>query len=195
MALFNFNQFSRTIPFYEALKLHNVIPKTSLFSFCNVGHFALLSAFWEIHTLECNSILVLFTKCDLIPNICIPKFIQLNIASKCFLFKTGYFVKMNLFSPYSWRMLLVLPTDSRLNRSHSHPSLVYTSSFCCPFPSQYYVSKATIIWSIQNTSSDLRIQENFGNAASWHSKFLSDYSHWFIFLAISFVSSTEGLSR
>lgn len=90
---------------------------------------------------------------------------------------------MDLFNPCSWRMHLLLSTDTKLNKSHSSItclSVLIYCAFCCPDPFLYYpklqLSKATIVWLIQNTSIVLKLQEDFWNVAYWHSKFFSDCS-------------------
>lgn len=121
---------------------------------------------------------------DLILIICFPQITLNNLMLLSnILFRAGFFVEMDLFTPCSWRMYLVLYTDIKLNKSRSSItvlSVFFHWDFCCPDLSRYYpilqLSKATIVWSIQITSIALRLRENFWNPTSWHSKFFRDWS-------------------
>lgn len=93
---------------------------------------------------------------------------------------------LQLISPLKWiYSVSVLKdfTETKLKKFHSSINFVYVFfhwAFCYPNQSPYYLmlqlSKAVIVWSIQDTSSFMRVCENVWNATSWNSKFLSHYS-------------------
>lgn len=95
-------------------------PKTSLVSLCKGGSYH-CRPFDKSEFMTIRFHLRFIAECDHIPNICILYFIRLWPTiwpSNDLLFKTGFYIEMNLFRLCSWMKHLMLSTDSKLNLIH-----------------------------------------------------------------------------
>ena len=125
------------------------------------------------------------TEYDLISSICIHcsyLFDQLNLAFKSFLLNAGFLAEMHNFSSCSWRMGLVVSTDTNLDKSRSSITcfriffgwtfavlISFCSILCCSFWGQPLLVQSktlSVPWNFKRITCD---------TAFWNTKLLSCY--------------------